>query len=64
MGKNNKEYICKCHKITKKDMKDAIKNGIESFKDLQKETKIGTKCSGCKKRSKERFKKYRKKLST
>lgn len=58
MGKKKKtEYICKCHKITKSDMKKHIKDGISDFKSLQKENKIGNKCSSCKKKNKKRFEK-------
>lgn len=55
--KKKKEYVCKCHKITKQDFKDEVNNGISTFKELQKETKIGSKCSGCKKKNKKRFEK-------
>ena len=58
MGKKKKDYICTCHKLTKKDMKQEIKNGTTEFKQLQKDIKIGTKCSSCKKKNKKRFKKY------
>ncbi len=58
MGKAKKEYICSCHKVTKADMKNEIKDGTTEFKLLQKNTKIGTKCSSCKKKNKKRFVKY------
>ena len=64
MGKEKTKYVCDCFHITKNDMKEHIKNGIVTYKDLQKETNIGTKCSGCKKKSKAKFKKYLEKLST
>lgn len=62
MGKKKKEYICGCHKITKQDMKAEISSGATEFKQLQKDTKIGTKCSSCKKKNKKRFYKYIDKL--
>lgn len=58
MGKKKKEYICKCYKLTKKDLKDKVKEGYTDFKLVQKELKIGTSCSSCKKKSKKRFQKY------
>ncbi|MCF7925231.1 MAG: (2Fe-2S)-binding protein [Candidatus Izimaplasma sp.] len=60
MAKKNE--LCSCFKITKKDVKDHIKAGITSYKELQKQTDIGTKCSSCKKKTKKKFKKYRNKL--
>ena len=56
--KNKKDYICKCHKVRKCDMKDKIKEGVIDFKSLQKQIKVGTKCSSCKKKNKKRFYKY------
>jgi bacterioferritin-associated ferredoxin len=53
MGK--KDYICPCFKLTKKDVKSHIENGITTYKKLQKETKIGSKCSSCKKKTKKKF---------
>lgn len=65
MGKKSKkDYICSCYKITKCDVKEHIQNGVVKYKDLQELLKIGTKCSSCKTRTKKKFKKYRKKLST
>jgi len=61
MSKTKKDYVCSCHKITKSDMKNEIKDGVTEFKLLQKNTKIGTKCSSCKKENKKRFAKYLKK---
>lgn len=57
MGKK-KDYICNCHKVTKKDMKTEIKNGTTQFKVLQKDINIGTKCSSCKKKNMKRFNRY------
>lgn len=63
MGKQkHKTVVCSCHKVTKQDMKTAINDGVVKFKDLQEQTKIGTKCSSCKSKNKERFKKYKRKL--
>lgn len=57
MGKN-KEYICKCFKLEKADLKQTIKDGATTFKEAQKMIKIGKECSSCKKKNKKRFKKY------
>ena len=58
MSKKKKKYICDCHKLTKKDMKKEIEKGTTEFKQLQKDIKIGTKCSSCKKKNTKRFQKY------
>lgn len=58
MGKKKKDHICKCFKLEKDDLRNSIKNGASTFKEAQKDIKIGTKCSGCKKDNKKRFKKY------
>ncbi len=63
MGKKSNDYICKCYKLDKSYMKDKIKDGASSFKELQKESKIGTKCSSCKKKNKKRFQKYTDKVN-
>lgn len=61
VGKKKKKYICPCFKLTKSDIKEAIEDGVTSYKELQKQTKIGTKCSSCKKKTKKKFKKYKQK---
>ena len=53
-----KDYLCPCFKLTKQDVKKHIENGMTSYKKLQKETKIGTKCSSCKKKTKKKFNKW------
>jgi NAD(P)H-nitrite reductase large subunit len=55
------KVICKCYKITKQDMVELIEDGVTSYKDVRKKTKIGKKCSSCKSKNKTRFKKYKKK---
>lgn len=65
MGKQKQKksnIICSCYDISKQDMKDSIQMGITKFKLYQNESKIGKKCSSCKKKNKERFKKYKHKL--
>jgi len=55
------KVICPCKDVTKKDIKEAIKDGATTFKDLKKETKIASGCGKCKKRAKKTFKKLLKK---
>ncbi|MCL2042564.1 MAG: iron-sulfur cluster assembly scaffold protein [Treponema sp.] len=40
--------ICHCMGITDKDIEDAFQNGARDWESLQKATKIGTACGGCK----------------
>ena len=40
--------ICHCLGITDKDIENAFVNGARNWEDLQKATKIGTVCGGCK----------------
>lgn len=54
----NKDYICSCFKITKKDLKQYIANGYTEYKALQDHTNIGSKCSKCKTRTEQKFNKY------
>ena len=58
MGKKKKELACDCFHVTKKEMKEIIKNENISFKTFQQQTNVGTKCSSCKKKNKKRHKKY------
>ena len=46
----NDKIICKCYKVTEKDIKKAIKKGEESAKDIRKETKADTACRHCTKK--------------
>ena len=46
----NDKIICKCYKVTEKDIKKAIKKGAESAKDIRKETKADTACRHCNKK--------------
>jgi len=57
-----KNVICPCFDITKAEVKQHIRDGVIKYKDLQQLTKIGTKCSSCKKKTKVKFKKYKAKL--
>lgn len=41
------KYLCPCYKVTKKDIKKAIEEGAESFKDVKKATKAAKACGHC-----------------
>ena len=41
------EVLCCCHNVTLKDVKKQIDLGVNSFKQLQEVTKIGTDCPPC-----------------
>jgi NAD(P)H-nitrite reductase large subunit len=43
----NSRIICGCYKVTEQDLKNAIKNGAKSFKEVQAVTKVGTGCGRC-----------------
>ena len=40
-------YICLCKGITDTQIKDAINNGANSFKEVRKELGIATQCCKC-----------------
>jgi len=54
---NNKKVICSCYNVTVKDLKKAIENGAESFKDVKEATKVSTSCKKCKDNAKSIVKK-------
>lgn len=41
------KIVCGCFKITEQDLKNAIKNGANSFEEVQAATKVGTGCGKC-----------------
>tara|TARA_B100001996_G_scaffold382920_1_gene376319 strand:+ start:13030 stop:14004 length:975 start_codon:yes stop_codon:yes gene_type:complete len=48
MKKNNSEYLCHCHEVSKEYVMDYLKNNSHvSFEEFQRATKAGTKCSAC-----------------
>ncbi len=59
MGKD--KYICPCFKVTKKDIKEAVADGADSFKAVKKATKLGSGCGHCKCKAKIYTKKQLKK---
>ena len=40
-------YVCVCKGITEKQIQNAAKEGVESFKCLRQQTGIGTQCGKC-----------------
>lgn len=54
---NEEKIICPCYKITKGDIKLAVKNGATSFKEVKKVTKVSKCCGKCKKKAKKLTKK-------
>ena len=44
---SGEKYLCPCFKVTKKDIKEAIKDGASSFKEVRKMTKAGKGCGHC-----------------
>lgn len=41
------KVVCGCYKVTIKDLNNAIKNGANSFQEVQLATKVGTGCGNC-----------------
>ncbi|KAG8680755.1 hypothetical protein FRC09_017996, partial [Ceratobasidium sp. 395] len=39
--------ICSCHNVTKGQVVDCVKNGIDNIGDIKLKTKAGTGCGGC-----------------
>ena len=37
----DKKEICSCYHVTKSDIKEAVKNGAVSYKEVKKETSSG-----------------------
>jgi len=44
---NNNKVVCGCFKVTEQDIRDAVNNGADSFKEVQAITKVGTGCGKC-----------------
>ena len=51
------KYICPCRKLTKGDVKKAMKDGAQSYKEVKKATGAGTACGHCKSKIKKYVKK-------
>lgn len=46
--KEEARLICQCTNVTDKEIKQAIKEGAETYQDIQEKTKAGTVCGQCK----------------
>ncbi|MBI43396.1 bacterioferritin-associated ferredoxin [Marinobacter lutaoensis] len=40
-------YVCLCHGITDRDIREAAENGVHSVRQLGKELGVGTQCGRC-----------------
>lgn len=40
-------YVCLCRGITDQDIKNAVNNGSESFRQIREELDLGTCCGRC-----------------
>ena len=40
-------YVCLCRGITDQDIKDAVSNGAESYREIRDLLDLGTCCSRC-----------------
>ncbi|ENW97695.1 bacterioferritin-associated ferredoxin [Acinetobacter sp. NIPH 298] len=40
-------YVCLCRGITDQDIKDAVANGTESYREIREELGLGTCCGRC-----------------
>jgi len=40
-------YVCLCHGVTDREIREAADNGISSMRQLGKELGVGTQCGRC-----------------
>ncbi|PCM43197.1 bacterioferritin-associated ferredoxin [Marinobacter sp. ANT_B65] len=40
-------YVCLCHGVTDRDIREAADNGVSSMRQLGKELGVGTQCGRC-----------------
>ncbi|MDP4548106.1 MAG: bacterioferritin-associated ferredoxin [Marinobacter sp.] len=40
-------YVCLCHGVTDRDIREAAENGASSVRQLGKELGVGTQCGRC-----------------
>ena len=57
------KMLCPCKRVTKEDIRQAVKAGADGYKQVQKATGAGTKCGKCEEDVRKAIKKARKKLS-
>lgn len=44
---DNNKVVCGCLNVTVQDLNNAVKNGANSFEEVQASTKVGTGCGKC-----------------
>ncbi|WP_372987636.1 bacterioferritin-associated ferredoxin [Marinobacter sp.] len=40
-------YVCLCHGVTDREIREAAENGVSSMRQLGKELGVGTQCGRC-----------------
>ncbi|MDZ7660954.1 (2Fe-2S)-binding protein [Thiohalophilus sp.] len=40
-------YVCVCHAVTDRTIRKAVQNGVDSFTELQQQTRVSTCCGRC-----------------
>ncbi|MFO1385266.1 MAG: bacterioferritin-associated ferredoxin [Chitinivorax sp.] len=40
-------YVCLCHAVTDRQIRDAVVNGCDSMRDLRNELGVATQCGRC-----------------
>lgn len=46
-NQEDNKIVCGCFKVTEQDLVNAVKNGANSFEEVQAATKVGTGCGRC-----------------
>ncbi|BCN29047.1 (2Fe-2S)-binding protein [Anaeromicropila herbilytica] len=46
-NQNSSQVVCRCMKVTEQDLISAVKNGANSFEEVQAVTKVSTGCGRC-----------------
>lgn len=41
-------YVCVCNAVTDKEIRKAVQGGVNSFSELQQQTRVSTCCGRCK----------------
>ena len=54
---NRNKVICKCRRLTKGDVADAVEQGAVSFRQVKNATRAGDACGHCKKKIKKLIRK-------
>jgi len=47
MNENNSMYVCVCHAVSDKQIKQAVENGCCSYREIRDCHKVGTTCGRC-----------------